>query len=185
MRGDGSLEEFKSIYPEGIRFGSRAGYYLGVNGGADLVQANPNQLADVAMKRKEEQALAIGARLIAPPGGRETAEAARIRFSSQNSALYILTKNVDLAINQCIYWVMSFMSLDDINFEFELNDQFYDETADPNLIAQQLMMLDRGIVAPDDVRDYARKTGVISDSRSNADIQAEAETMSPVDDPTQ
>ena len=180
MRGDGSLEEFKSVYPQGIRFGSRAGYYLGVNGGADLIQANPNQLADTAMKRKEEQAVAIGARLIAPPGGRETAEAAKIRFSSQNSALYIITKNVELGILNCLYWVMDFMSSDNSTVMFKLNDQFYDESVDPNVIAQQLMLLDRGIIAPNDVRYYVRKTGAIADSRTDEDIEQEVEVLSPL-----
>lgn len=180
MRGDGSLEEFKSVYPEGIRFGSRAGYYLGVNGGADLIQANPNQLADTAMKRKEEQAVAIGARLISPPGGRETAEAARIRFSSQNSALYILTKNVEIGISNCLNWALDFMSTKDDVVKFELNDQFYDESVDPNVIAQQLMLLDRGIIAPNDVRYYIRKTGVIADSRTDEQIESESDAISPL-----
>ena len=181
LKGDGSLEEFKSVYPDGIRFGSRAGYYLGLNGGADLVQANPNQLADVAMKRKEEQALAIGARLIAPYGGRETAEAAKIRFASQNSALYLITTNISEGIEDCLEWADSFMSesgSDDI--VFVLNDQFYDDTADPNLIAQQIMLLDKGIIAPDDLRDYARRTGVIDDSRTNEDLDQEAKVTQSV-----
>lgn len=181
MRGDADLESFKSLYPNGIRFGSRAGYYLGNNGGADLVQANPNQLADEAMKRKEDQALAIGARLIAPPGGRETAEAARIRFSSQNSALYLITTNISLGIMQCLVWAQEFMSAEDQTVSFMLNDEFYDENADPNLIAQQIMLMDRGVIAKDDIRDYVRKTGVIKDERTNDELDAEAEIVSPLD----
>lgn len=53
------------LYPEGVRLGSRRGYTL-QEGEAQLLQANANQLADAAMKRKEEQAASIGARLIAP-----------------------------------------------------------------------------------------------------------------------
>ncbi len=174
LRGDGSLEEFKSIYPEGIRFGSRAGYYLGVAGGADLVQANPNQLADTAMKRKEEQALAIGARLIAPPGGRETAEAARIRFASQNSALYLVTNNISEGITDCLAWALQFMTNNESPVSFVLNDQFYDDAADPNLIAQQIMLLHEGVIAKNDLRDYARATGVVDDTRTNDELEAEA-----------
>lgn len=180
LKGDGSLEEFKSVYPDGIRFGSRAGYYLGLNGGADLIQANPNQLADIAMKRKEEQALAIGARLIAPAGGRETAEAARIRFASQNSALYLVTTNISEGIESCLEWAERFMSEMSSEISFVLNDQFYDESADPNLIAQQIMLLDRGVIAKNDVRDYVRKTGVISDNRTDLELDSEAEVLSPI-----
>lgn len=180
MRGTCDLTSFKDVYPNGIKFGSRAGYYLGENGGADLIQANPNQLADVAMSRKEAQALAIGARLISPPGGRETAEAARIRFSSQNSALYLVTTNVSLAITKCLEWALAFTTTNKSPANFLLNDQFYDDAADPNLIAQQIMLMDRGVIAVDDIRDYARRTGVISDARTNDELDAEAEVLSPL-----
>jgi hypothetical protein len=180
LKGDGSLEEFKNVYPDGIRFGSRAGYYLGLNGGADLVQANPNQLAAVAMKDKLDQAALIGARLIAPAGGRETAEAARIRFSSQNSALYLITSNIGLALTKCLEWALDFMTSEDSVCSFILNDQFYDDAADPNLIAQQIMLMDRGVIAVDDIRDYARRTGVIDDARTNFELESEAEVLSPL-----
>ncbi len=177
LHGDGSLEEFKGVYPEGIKFGSRAGYYLGLNGGAELIQANPNQLADIAMKRKEEQALAIGARLINPPGGRETAAAAQIRFSSQNSALYLVTTNISLALSKCLEWALEFMSEQEELVKFELNDQFYEDTADPNLIIAAIQMMDKGIIAKDDLRYYARKTGVIDDSRTDKELEAESEVL--------
>ncbi len=180
MRGTCDLSSFKDTYPDGIRFGSRAGYYLGENGGADLVQANPNQLADTAMKRKEEQALAVGARLISPPGGRETAEAARIRFSSQNSALYLITTNISVAITKLMQWALAFTTTSKPPCSFLLNDQFYDDAADPNLIIASIQMLDRGIIAKDDMRDYARKTGIIDDERTNEDLDAEAEVASPL-----
>lgn len=177
LKGDGSQEEFKSVYPKGIRFGSRAGYYLGLNGGADLVQANPNQLAAVAMKEKMEQAALIGARIIAPPGGRETAEAARIRFASQNSALYLITTNIGLAITQCLLWVQDFMSPVRAPCSFILNDQFYDAAADAALIMSQIMLLDKGVIAKNDIRDYARETGMVDEDRTNEELEAESEVL--------
>lgn len=180
MRGTCDLSSFKDTYPDGIRFGSRAGYYLGENGGADLVQANPNQLADAAMLRKEVQAVAIGARLINPPGGRETAEAARIRFSSQNSALFLITTNVSIAITRCLDWALDFMTSNESPINFLLNDQFYDDTADPNLVIAAIQLADRGVIANNDLRDYARRTGIIDDERTNDELDAEAEILSPL-----
>ncbi len=180
MRGTCDLTSFKDVYPNGIKFGSRAGYYLGENGGADLVQANPNQLADVAMSRKEAQALAIGARLISPPGGRETAEAARIRFSSQNSALFLVTSNVSIALTKCLQWALEFTTISKSPCNFLLNDEFYDDAADPNLVIAQIQLMDRGVIAKDDLRDYARKTGMIDDERTNEELDNEAEVLSPL-----
>lgn len=158
--GETNEEDFRNANPNGLNFGSRSGLIVSNGGGADLLQANPNQLADEAMKRKEEQAAAIGARLIAPPGGRETAEAARIRFGSQNSALYTITKNVDNAFELCLYWCSLFMMEAPVYVEFELNDQFYEENADPNLIAQEIMLFDRGMMSAKEVRKNLDKAGI-------------------------
>jgi hypothetical protein len=166
-----SPDEFASLYPSGIKFGCRAGYNLGENGSATLLQANPNQLADTAMMRKEEQAAAIGARLIAPPGGRETAEGARIRYGSQHSALYTITKNISRAMEESLGYVCKFMGAESTEVEFDLNTQFYDDSADPNLIAQQIMLLDRGIIQTNEIRDSLRKSGVIENDTTDVGIE--------------
>ncbi len=158
--GDANEAEFKQANPNGISFGSRAGLIVGAGGNAQLLQANANQLAAAAMTEKKADAAAIGARLIAPPGGRETAEAARIRFGSQNSALFTVTKNVSLAFEDCLYWISLFMmDVPGIN-EFELNDQFYEEDADPNLIAQEMMLFDRGLMSSEEIRLNLDKSGI-------------------------
>ncbi len=173
LHGEASLEEFQSLYPEGIRMGARSGYYLGINGGATLLQPSPNQLADAAMKRKEEQAVAIGARIIAPPGGRETAEAARIRYASQNSSLYLITTNISLGMTKCLEWVAAFMGVESYPVNLVLNDQFYDDAADPNVIAQQIMLLQNSVIGKGEIRDYLRTTGVIDDEITNEELDKE------------
>lgn len=164
--GETNEDEFRQANPNGIKFGSRAGLTVGMGGSAQLLQANPNQLADTAMKRKEEQATAIGARLIAPPGGRETAEAARIRFGSQNSALYTITKNVSLAFQSCLDFVAIFMMESPQDSDFELNDQFYEEDADPNLIAQEIMLVQAGCMTREEVRTNLGKSGIELDDET-------------------
>lgn len=174
--GDASQEEFKSANPSGLNFGSRSGLVVSAGGGANLLQANPNQLADTAMLHKEEQAAAIGARLIAKPGGRETAEAARIRSGSQNASLYTITKNVELAFEMCLRAISQFMMefVPDDTIEFDLNDQFYEEVADANLLAQEIMMLDRGVMAKGDIRQQLKRLNILDETRTNEEIDAEA-----------
>jgi hypothetical protein len=168
-----SEEEWKTANPNGIKFGSRSAV-ISRGGHLELIQANPNQLPDQLQKRKEEQMVAIGARLINPPGGRETAEAAKIRFSSQNSALYVITTNISLALSSCLAWAQEFMS-DAIEFaQYNLNNQFYEESADPNLLTAQIMLLDKGIISKTDLRAYGRKTGFISDNRTDEELDAES-----------
>ncbi len=135
------------------------------------------------MKEKLEQALALGARLIAPPGGRETAEAAKMRFASQNSSLAIVVTNISLAVEQGLRWAQMFMSKElpvEDSIVFQLTTEFYDETADPNLLNAMQMLLDRGVIAVSDMRAYGRKTGFIEEERTDEIIEAEAEVADPL-----
>ena len=173
VSGSWGIEEFKEALPQGIKFGSRAGYFLGEGGNASLVQANPNQLAEEAMKSKLKQAAFIGARLISEPGGRETAEAARLRYSSQNSALHTLVLNLDAAITKAIGFATLFMGGDKESIEFKLNRQFYDETADPNLIAQSIMLFDRGLVSREEIRDDLKQKNVLDIDKTIEELDEE------------
>lgn len=184
VSGSWGIDEFKEALPQGIKFGSRAGYFLGEGGNASLVQANPNQLADEAMKSKLKQAAYIGARLISEPGGRETAEAARLRFSSQNSALHTIVLNVDDALIKAMGFCTLFMGGNAEEIEFKLNRQFYDESADPQLIAQSIMLFDRGLVSREEIRDDLKQKNVIDVDKTIEELDEELLNTDPfmVDD---
>lgn len=169
--GEGNADDFKQANPGGIAYGSRKGL-ITQKGRVDLIQANPNQLVAQAMKEKLEQAKAIGARMIEPAGGRETAEAARIRFSSQVSALSIISDNASWAIEQAIKILCAFMNANDASVRFKLNDQFYDDTADGNIMTAYTNWFDRGIVSADELREYGRKTGIIEEDKTDDEIEA-------------
>lgn len=179
--GESSKEDFDAANSGGISFGSRKALIIASGGDAKLLQSNPNQLVAQAMKEKIEQAAAVGARLIAPPGqGRETAEAAKIRYGSQHSALYTLTSNYSWAMTSALNIVAAFEGVGDGDISLKLSDEFYDEIGDANMIAQMILMSDRGIISKDDIRDYGRKVGIIGEDRTNEDIEAESETVDPL-----
>ena len=173
--GEASQEEFLAANPSGIAFGSRKVLVLASGGTAQLLQANPNQLVAQAMKEKLEQAAKVGARLIESAGGRATAEAAKRRYGSQHASLYTVASNMSWGGADAIRAACVFMGTDPTQVEYELNSDFYEQTADANLLAQQIMLLDRGIIAKDDIREYGRKTGFIEDNRTNEVLEAESE----------
>lgn len=177
-----SSEEFKSVHPGGIRLGSRVGHNLGAGGSAQLIQALPNSLADEAMKRKEEQAVMIGARLITQSGTNETAEAARIKHSGENSVLSILTRNVSDGILQCIEYVLLFMSTEEMSDDvvFQINDQFFDVKTDPAEVMASIQLFNNGIIALPDVRENLRKTGLIKPERTDDDIDDDLGSLNPL-----
>lgn len=164
--GDVSKEEFELANPSGIAYGSRKALVLGTNGKVELLQANPNQLVAQAMNEKLAEAAKIGARLIEPGGGRETAEAARIRYGAQHSALYTLTSNMGWGVTKALEIVCEFMGANPIQVNYVLNKDFYEDTADPQIIAQQLVGLEKGVVTKQEIRDYEVKTGVLENPES-------------------
>jgi hypothetical protein len=168
--GEASKEDFDSANPNGIMLGSRKGIVLQGSGNASLLQANENQLVAKAMSDKIEQAAYIGARMIATSGGRETAEAVRVRYGSQNSALISIANNVQEAIEASLEVLCQFQGVASPEVEFKLNDVYFEETADANLLAQQILLLDRGVISREEILDYGRKTGFISDAISNDEI---------------
>lgn len=179
---DMSAEQFAAANPNGVKIGARQGHNLGVGGSAAFLQAAPNQLADVAMKRKEEQAVAIGARLITPVSSNETAEAARIKHGGDISVLSIIANNVEAAIIQCLSWVSKFMqkNTDENEIEFKLNDDFFHTTINPQLLVSEMQLLDRGIIAPKDIRDILRKSDVIDADRTDEDIDGDLGNINPL-----
>lgn len=168
--GDSGEEQFKQANPNGLVIGSRGGIVVGNGGDFKFAQVTPNSLPQQVMIDLEKQAAAIGARLIAPAGGRETAEAAKIRYGSQNSVLYVITKNVSKALEEALYWASIFMMEKPQESIYILNDQFYEEAADPQLIAQQIMLLDRGLMSGQEIRDNLSRSGVKLEKEFNMQV---------------
>lgn len=173
-------DDFIRLNPNGIRYGSRRGHNLGENGNAILLQASPNQLADEGMRRKEAQAVMIGARIIKEAGENETAEGARIRSASEISIIDAVATNVSDALTKNLRWCAEFMGANPDDVTFNLNYQYFEEKPDANLINAQIQLVDRGIMAPLDLRNNVRKYGLIDPSRTDEVIDAEREELDPI-----
>lgn len=178
---DLSAEEFKAANPDGVLIGARRGHNLGASGNAFFLEASPNQLADTAMQRKEQQAVMIGARLITAAGSNETAEAARIKHSGEMSVLSGITGNVESGLIQAIRWVSVFMEPQESEDIFvKLNRDFFDKTLDPQMMMAQIQLVNSGIKAVTDVRTLLRKTGDIDETRSDDDIDSDLDQLNPL-----
>ena len=168
----------KQVYPNGfIAFGTGAMLPLPPGESAGLLQANENQMHDEAMKRKEEQLLMLGARLISSNDKIETATAAKLKFSAENSVLDNLVTNVSDAIKRHLEFAAFFegITVTDDTIEYELNREYFDTTLTAQEITASIMLLDRAVIAKADLQDNLRKTGFIAGDRTNEDIDLEAE----------
>ena len=178
--GTTSTEDWKQLNPGGLKWGSRAGVVTQGGGSLSLVQAEPNSMPMEGMRRKEEQMLAIGARLIEQRGGNETAEAVRARSGAENANLSSVASNVSDAIFNCLQWALTFMvrgkGLEFVDtIEHELNQEFYPQQADPQEVMARIQELDRGLIAKQDYRTWRRKTGGIEADRTDEEIDADVE----------
>ena len=72
-------------FKDGVKLGSRSAIPLPVGADAKLLHAEPNNVAAVAMKHKEDQMKSIGAKLIEPTSSKGTATEALIEESSESS----------------------------------------------------------------------------------------------------
>jgi len=166
-----------SVMDGKITVGSRAAIFLPENGSAGLLQADPNSMPMEGMRQKEDQMVKIGARIIADNSGTETAEAAKIRFSGQNSKLAAVIGNIEDAIKKAFGWAGEFMGGDG-EIEFTLNRQFYDSTIDPQKLIANIQMLDRGVIGMTDFRQMLRKAADIT--RTDEEIESEATNVNPL-----
>tara|TARA_R110002153_G_scaffold78418_7_gene200849 strand:+ start:2645 stop:4021 length:1377 start_codon:yes stop_codon:yes gene_type:complete len=166
-----------SVLDGKIALGSKAAIFLPENGMAGLLQAAPNSMPIEGMRQKEEQMIKIGARIIADSSGTETAEAAKIRFSGQNSKLSSVIGNIEEAIKKSAGWVGEFMGGDG-DIEFKLNRQFYDSTIDPQKLIANIQMLDRGVIGMTDFREMLRKAADIT--RTDEEIALEVSEVNPL-----
>jgi len=173
-----STEEFNAANPNGVVIGARRGHNLGESGSAQFLQASPNQLADTAMSRKEQQAIMLGARLITPTSANETVDAARMRHSGETSVLEVIAHNVEHALIKCCEYALAFMgdSSQAEEIDITVNTEFFDSPLDPNLVMAQLQLYNNGIIAKSDIRDELRRHGALDESRTDEDIDAEVDT---------
>ncbi len=155
--------------------GSRAAWLLPEGGSGTLMQAAPNQMPQQAMKDKELQMVAIGARVVQDNSGNETATTARINHTGENSALGTIADNVSAAYTNVLMWCAEFMFANPDDILFQLNTEFFDMSLDAQTITAQIMLVDRGIMGKTDLRDNLRKGGVVATDRTDEKLDGDAE----------
>lgn len=117
-------EQWETANPNGVKFGARRGVNVGPGGDAKLIQAAATNALDMALTKKEQQAIQIGAQLITPTT-QITAESARLQRGADTSVMATIARNVSKAYEDCLKWVAQMMGLPDKGIEFKLNMEFF------------------------------------------------------------
>lgn len=185
--GNTSADDFLRLNPNGVRLGSTTAVVT-QGGSMGLVQAQANGAANEAMVRKEEQMVMLGAQIVRPQGGVETAEAAKIRAGAETSTLNTLTKNVSTAIENRLKDTYRFavdvavaaLEADLDLIQYQLPSDLYFTKPDAQIFSAMIMGRDRGIIAKSDVRSWLKDNRLLDPERTDGDIDTEIETDNPL-----
>lgn len=158
-----------------VQLGSRGSVSLPVNGEAYLLQASPNTMPFEAMKHKEKQMVALGAKLVEDRAVQRTASEATIDYSNQSSVLSSIAKNVSSAIQDALVWAMDFIDTkaDISTIKFHLNTDFDIARLSPEDRRQLIEEWVEGAITYPEMRATLRKGGIASatDEQAEADLK--------------
>lgn len=172
----GLTEEWISKVLKGtIQLGSRAAVPLPEGGSAGLLQSNANIQPIEAMKHKEEQFLALGAKLVSP-NSTKTATEASIKNTSETSVLSNLSNNCSIAFENAIKTALLFVKSSSEKVSFVLNTDFEISKMSTAERSQLLNEWMRGAISFNEYRTNLRqsKLELQDDKLAKKEINAEA-----------
>ena len=164
-----------------IYVGSRAPILLPAGGSFGFAQAQPNTLVGEAMAHKEEQMIALGARMIEGTRAGKTATGENNDREATTSVLAMCVSNVSEAYQVAIAWCARYLDMGEVDTAnaYKINQDFVQQTANPAIMAQLVSSWQTGIISKTDVRAFFRKLGVVATERTDEDIQKDLDGEGP------
>lgn len=156
-----------------VQLGSRASIALPANATATLLQALPNSMPMEAMKQKEAQMIALGAKLVQSDHPTTSATEQIIETTSESSVLANVAKNVSSTFVWALKIAASFVGGAAAAIEYTLNKDF-DITSmtadDQNALIKQWQA---GAIGFPEMRSGLRKAGIatMDDDAARAQIK--------------
>lgn len=172
-----------------VQLGSRAAVPLPQGGSAGLLQIDEHTMPFEAMKHKERQMVAIGAKLVEEKQVQRTATEADLENTSETSVLSASADNVSAAFTFALKFAARFVGItvvdkpDDAQnvkgdvIKFELNTEFDLVHMTPEERTQLIAEWNAGAVAFPEMRANLRRAGIASldDAAATKEIDSEQE----------
>ena len=162
----------KEIFKGRVLLGSRRAVPLPENASAGLLQAEPNTMIFEAMKHKEKQAKAIGAKMVEDREVQRTATEATNDNISENSELSTIAKNVSEAYCKIINRHAKFMNTslirEDNSEAFVINTDFDVNNVNAEDVRMWLELYEKGAITWDELRFKLRKAGIAVEDDKDA-----------------
>lgn len=158
----------------GVYIGSRTIVGLPTNGHAGILQAAPNNLILEAMKAKEAQMLALGARLVQPQRMMRTATQVNSEDLSAHSVLSIACGNVSAAYDVVLHWCADFMRAAG-KIGFQIDTEFVTDKMDAQALTAIVGAVQAGLLPNVDAWEKFREWGLIDPAKDDEQIRGEVE----------
>ena len=158
-----------------LKFGSSRGLILGTGGRAELIQAEANGMAQTKADNILSEAIMLGARLVTKSAGRMTAEQVRIESSAETGVITSIAKNIEDALTNALTAVQQMMSPTFEPMVIVMNTEFIATSPDAQVLMFASQMTDLGRIAPVDMFDILKRSGLISSERTFEEVNGEAE----------
>jgi hypothetical protein len=131
-----------------------------------------------SMRHKEEQMVAIGARLIEPSKGTKTATSSKIENASTNASLSDICNNVSEAIENAIKYAGMFLGVTE-DAKFKLNTDFNNNLITAADRAQTVKEWQAGLISWEEVRASLKQVGIatLDDKKAQAIIDTEQQKI--------
>ena len=168
----------KLLEAKGVYVGSRAPMLLPAGGSFGYAQPAPNTLVKEAMADKNQMMIELGARMVVASLATKTATESRGDQSASTSVLAGCVANVSEAYTRAIMWCCAYMGIADKKVAYQVNQEFVELTADPQMITALVGLWQNGGFAKADLRAYLRKLGLIAPERTDLQIDGELQEQS-------
>lgn len=176
----GLTEEWVTDVLKGkVLLGSRAAVLLPENGMAGLLQVTANSMPMEAMKHKEAQMVALGARLVENRAVRRTLGEVQQSNASETSILASCANNVSAAYTKQLQRAARFVGADPSECGFTLPTDFAMTSLSGEARMQLIADMQAGALSYTEVRTQLRRAGIATqdDATAKAESEADAEAQ--------
>lgn len=155
-------EWVEEVFKGKIELGSRAVIPLPVGGSAQLLQVNSNTMTMEAMRHKEAQMVALGARIIKDDTVSKTLGESQMDAAGDSSILATAAKNVSSAYSRALQICGYLMGIKGKreDFQYQLNTDFPAARLTPNERAQLILEWQAEAISQSEMRAGLRRGGV-------------------------
>lgn len=181
-------EWVEDVWKNGVALGSRTAIPLPVDAAMGLLQAEENNLCFEAMKHKEEQMKALGAKLVEPKIGNRTLGEAQMDEASEASVLMTCATNVSTAYTKALRWCAKFVGIEipddseEEEFGYQLNTDFEIARMTVEQRGQLLKEWQAGAISFTEYRSILRRANIATQTDEEAQAEVDAQTQKDMED---